>query len=111
MASKIEFVEFVCDQLKGVGEIAHKKMFGEYGIYMDGKFIAAVCDDQFFVKVTDAGRAVLEVPVETPMYEGGSPAFLIDDLDNRELLHRLLTATWEELPYPKPKKKKETTKL
>ncbi|MCK7502621.1 MAG: TfoX/Sxy family protein [Comamonadaceae bacterium] len=34
-------------------------MFGEYAIYLDGKVVALVCDNQFFVKPTDAGRALL----------------------------------------------------
>ena len=40
MASKIEFVEFMADQLKDAGTITYKKMFGEYGIYCDGKIFA-----------------------------------------------------------------------
>lgn len=60
MASNIEFVEYVCDQLRGAGEISHKKMFGEYGIYMDGKFIAAVCDDQFLSKTPKPKRTYEE---------------------------------------------------
>lgn len=110
MASKLEFVEHVCDQLRGAGEISYKKMFGEYAVYMDGKFVAAVCDNQFFVKITEAGRAILPEPVEAPMYEGGSSAFLIDDDENRELLGKLLTATWSELPFSKPKKLKASKK-
>ncbi len=109
MTSRIEFVEFVCDQLSEAGDISYKKMFGEYGIYMDGKFIAAVCDDQFFVKITEAGRKILPVPVEAEMYEGSSLAFLIEDVEDRELLNNLLKATWSELPFPKPKKPKRST--
>ena len=40
MASKIEFVEFIVDQLQEAGLITYKKMFGEYGIYCDGKIFA-----------------------------------------------------------------------
>jgi len=34
-----------------------KRMFGEYGLYCEGKLVALACDDQLFVKVTEAGRA------------------------------------------------------
>jgi hypothetical protein len=34
-------------------------MFGEYAIYCDGKVVALVCDDQFFLEPTAAGRALL----------------------------------------------------
>ncbi len=50
MASRPEYVAFVCDQLREAGEISSRKMFGEYGIYCDGKIVAMVCDDLFYVK-------------------------------------------------------------
>ena len=53
MASRIEFVEYVAEQCGGAGEITYKKMFGEYGLYCDGKFFGCVSDDEFFVKITD----------------------------------------------------------
>lgn len=55
MASRPEYVAFVCDQLREAGEISSRKMFGEYGIYCDGKIVAMVCDDLFYVKKTAAG--------------------------------------------------------
>lgn len=30
MGTTIDFIEYVCDQIAGVGEIRYKKMFGEY---------------------------------------------------------------------------------
>lgn len=106
MASKAEFVAFVCDQLRGAGEISSRKMFGEYGIYCDGKMVAMVCDDQFFVKKTAAGSAVVPGCPEGEPYHGAKPCLLMEDLEDRELLARLIRATWEELPFPKPKKKR-----
>lgn len=47
MASKREFVEFVAEQLSQSGDIRFKSMFGEYGIYCNGKFFGMVCDDMF----------------------------------------------------------------
>ena len=37
MASSIDFVQYIVDQCSGAGDIAAKKMFGDYGIYCDGK--------------------------------------------------------------------------
>ena len=37
MSSRLDFVQYVADQCSGAGEITFKKMFGEYGIYCDGK--------------------------------------------------------------------------
>ncbi|HJJ35201.1 MAG TPA: TfoX/Sxy family protein [Methanocorpusculum sp.] len=59
MASKLDFVEYVCGQIGDPSEISYRKMFGEYCIYCKGKVIGLICDDQFFVKITAAGRAIL----------------------------------------------------
>ncbi|HBC92136.1 MAG TPA: competence protein TfoX [Pelotomaculum sp.] len=105
MASTKEFVEYVSGQLAEAGTISYKKMFGEYGFYCNGKFFACVCDNQFFVKITDNGQKILKNAETAPPYEGATPYFLITDLDDKKLLHKLTVATCEALPEPKPKKK------
>ncbi len=108
MGSSLEFVEFVADQMEGAGDIKYKKMFGEYGLWCDGKFIALVCDDNFFIKPTEAGRKFIKDPVEAPPYPGAKNYFLIDEhLDNRDWVTILIKVTAAELPEPKPKKKKK----
>ena len=59
MASKPEFVQHVCDLLESAGMITNRKMFGEYGIYCDGKLFALICDNQLFIKITEAGKAMM----------------------------------------------------
>ncbi len=105
MASREEFVKYVCDQLSGAGNITYKKMFGEYGVYCNGKIVGLVCDDMFFVKETAAGAAVLKNVVEAPPYEGAKLYYLIENIDDRELMTELISVTFGELPAPKPKKK------
>lgn len=105
MASKLEFVEYVAEQCRGAGEITFKKMFGEYGLYCNGKIFALVCDDEFFVKITEAGKR-FKLP-EKPPYDGSKNYFFVEDVDNAELLTELVTATYNALPEPKPKKPKK----
>ena len=106
MASQQAFVEFVVDQLQEAGDIASRKMFGEYGLYCDGKFFAMICDNQLFVKITDRGRNRFPDLPEAAPYPGAKPHFLVENVDNRELLTALTTATCQALPMPKPKKGK-----
>jgi TfoX/Sxy family transcriptional regulator of competence genes len=103
MASDIQFVEYVCSQISGAGHATYLKMFGEYGIYINGKIIALICDDQFFLKITEAGRKIIRESIEAPAYPGSKPFFLIEDLEDRDYLTDLITATYKELPEPKPK--------
>lgn len=107
MASKIEFVEFVADQLREAGTITYKKMFGEYGLYGDGKIFAVICDDQLFIKKTESGQRLCPKLPEAPPYAGAQNYLLVEDIEDRELLTRLVTETLRELPAPKPKKPKK----
>ncbi len=108
MASKLEFVEYVADQMSDAGNITYRKMFGEYGIYCDGKIFALVCEDQLFIKITEGGRRIAPELSEAQPYEGAKPYFLIEDVDDRAFLTELVTATCKELPVPKPKAPKKT---
>jgi TfoX/Sxy family transcriptional regulator of competence genes len=107
MASDQEFVDFVCDQMRGAGGISFRKMFGEYAVYCNGKVIALVCDNQLFVKPTAAGRSLIGTVEEAPPYPGAKKYFLVGDrIENREWVSRLVRATERDLPAPKPKKPK-----
>ncbi|MFC2061594.1 TfoX/Sxy family protein [Elusimicrobiota bacterium] len=106
MSSDLNFVEFVVGQIEEAGEITYKKMFGEYGLYSDGKIMALICRNQLFVKPTEAGRSFIEDVVEAPPYPGAKPYFLIEDqVEDIDWLSELIRVTVKELPEPKPKKK------
>jgi len=104
MASKLEFVQYAADQMGGAGTITYRKMFGEYGLYCDGKIFALICDNQLFVKITEAGRRVAPNLKTAPPYEGAKLYFQMEDIDDRKFLTDFVTATCGELPPPKPKK-------
>jgi TfoX/Sxy family transcriptional regulator of competence genes len=111
MATDASFVDYVRDQIDA-GPISTRKMFGEYALYHGEKVVALICDNQLFVKPTEAGRALLGEPVEAPPYPGAKPHFLIEELlDDRDQLSELIRVTAEELPAPKPKKAKASKKV
>ncbi len=106
MASDKNFADFIADQIENAGQITCKKMFGEYAVYSEGKVVALICDNQLFVKPTEAGRTFIGNVVEAPPYPGAKPSFLIDErLEDREWISNLIRITYKELPEPKPKKK------
>ena len=51
MACRAEYVQYIADQCSDAGEITVRKMFGDYGIYLDGKIFGLICDDQLFIKI------------------------------------------------------------
>jgi len=106
MASDAAFVQFVVDQIDGAGEIASRKMFGEYALYCNQKVVALICDNRLFVKPTEGGRKYIRDLVEAPAYPGAKPSFLIEDkLEDRKWLTELIRITEKELPETKPVKK------
>lgn len=107
MASDQKFVDFVLAQIQHAGEISAKKMFGEYGLYTDGKLFGLICDNKLFIKPTNAGREFIGNAVEAPPYTGAKPSFLIEDkIEDSHWLSELVRISAKELPAPKPKKKK-----
>ena len=108
MASDPDFVEFVVDQIEDAGDITYRKMFGEYAVYCGGKVVLLVCDNQVFVKPTQAGREFIGDVVEAPPYPGAKPSFLIQDLiEDKERICKLVRLTEQELPMPKPRNKRK----
>lgn len=107
MASDQKFVDFVTEQIQDAGTITAKKMFGEYGIYSDGKLFGLICDNKLFIKPTSKGREFIGYPTELPPYEGAKPSFLIEDkIEDTKWLSKLVKITLDSLPEPKIKKGK-----
>jgi len=40
-------------------------------------------------------------------YPGARASFVFENLDDQDFVIQVLRATWEQLPYPKPKKNKK----
>ena len=108
MATTQNTIDFLLDQLSGTGEPSAKKMFGEYCLYLAGKPVGLVCDDQLYLKPTKAGQTMLDKVVESSPYPGAKPHLLItaDQWEDAAWLCDLVRATAREVPLPKPKVKK-----
>ena len=107
MASSREYLEFILGQLSGLEEITHRAMMGEYILYYRGRVIGGIYDDRLLVKPVPAAVSRMpEAPRELP-YEGARPMMLVGNVDDREFLTELIGAMYEELPAPKPKKRRQ----
>ena len=106
MASNPDFVQYITDQCEGAGEIVVKKMFGDYGIYCDSTIFGLICDNCFYLKPTEAGRAKLRNVDMRPPYDGAKDYFFIEDVDDRDYMSELVKTTCKELSIQKPKRKK-----
>lgn len=105
MASSKSYLEFILEQLSELEDVSHRAMMGEYIIYYRGKVVGGIYDDRFLVKPTKSAVAMMpNADMELP-YEGAKEMLLVDDVENKEFLRKLLEAMYEELPLPKKKKK------
>ena len=107
MACNTDLVQYIADQCAAAGEITVKKMFGEYGIYCNAKIVGLICDDRLYLKPTDAVRPLLRTQDLRPPYDGAKPSFYIAEIDDRDYLALLVRETYNALPEPKPKRKKQ----
>ena len=83
------------------GEIAVKKMMGDYCAYCDGVLFGLICDNNLYIKVTEPGRALLKEVILRPPYEGARDYFYISDVDDSDYLSALIKATLPALEQPK----------
>lgn len=106
MASSKEYLDFILEQLSELEEITYRAMMGEYIIYYNGKIVGGIYDDRLLVKpVQTAINYMPNAEYQLP-YDGAKEMLLVDNVDNKEYLIGLFKTMYEELPNPKPKKKK-----
>lgn len=105
MASSLDTVHYICDQA-GLGpRLTFKRMFGEFGLYVDGKVVAFVCDDQLYLKPTAEGERYLGTVKLAPPYPVAKNHFLLEsEIDEPDRLRGALEVTARALPEPKPKR-------
>ena len=101
MASTKAYLDFILDQLSGLDEITYRAMMGEYIIYYRSRIVGGVYDDRFLVKPTKSAVAMMPDAERELPYEGAKEMLLVDNVDDREFLQKLLDAMYEELPAPK----------
>lgn len=109
MASNPDFVNYICEQLEGLGAVRSRKMFGEYMVYLNDKPVVIICDDRPMVKMLPCLEELLKGRPIQPPYEGAKDHYLLDP-DDRDTLREAVRLAEEVTPLPKKKapKKKES---
>jgi len=105
MASSEEYLAFILEQLSELEEISYRSMMGEYILYYRGKIIGGIYDNRFLLKPVKAVLNQLGQPRLERPYEGAKEMILLEDLEDKSFLARLIRDMYEVLPAPKVKKK------
>ncbi len=104
MATTINFINYVCEQLEGIGDISYKKMFGEYMVYLNNKPVIIVCDNIAFVKKLECIKELMkDADVGFP-YNGAKEHYILD-IDNAEFSKEVVIEIEKVTPIPKSRKK------
>jgi TfoX/Sxy family transcriptional regulator of competence genes len=107
MGTRADTIAHLLDALAPL-PLSARKMFGEYALYLDGKVVALVCDDQLFLKPTPGAQVALPDSPTAPPYPGAKLHLLVTDaLDDPGPVIAALKAVATETPAPKPKKPKK----
>ena len=71
MGSSREFADFVVESLQPLGPVVARRMFGGFGIYLDGVMFALIAYDTLYLKVDDRNGQAYE--------DAGLPYFVYED--------------------------------
>ena len=105
MATTVDFIEYVCEQVAGTGSVRYKKMFGEYMVYVNDKPVLLVCDNTVFVKQLDCLSGEMKNAEKGFPYNGAKEHYILD-IENAEFSRKIVGILEPVTPLPKPRKKK-----
>lgn len=103
MATSKEYKDFILEQLELLNDITCRPMMGEYLLYYNGILFGGIYDDRLLVKKVENNKKY-NMKEELP-YEGAKPMYLVEDVDNKELLKEIIIDTSKDLINRKNNKK------
>lgn len=83
MASDREYLNFILEQTAKLN-LTHRAMMSEFLLYKDGVYFGGIFDDRLLVKMTKSVEKY--VMSEQLPYEGATPMYLVDCVDDAEIL-------------------------
>ena len=95
MATTKDYRDFILEQLSLLDNITCKSMMGEYLLYYNGILFGGIYDDRLLVKIVDSNKKYNMQ--ESIPYESAKPMYLVDDVDNQELLRSIVLDTCKNL--------------
>lgn len=104
MSCSSDFIEFVWDVLAPLGEVRSRKMMGDYVIYVNDKCVITACDNIAFVKKLPCITGLMADAETGCAYKGANEGYILDFHDRQKTL-KVIRTLWEELPFPKSRKK------
>lgn len=95
MATTKDYRDFILEQLNLLDNITCKSMMGEYLLYYNGLLFGGIYDDRLLVKIVENNKKYNMQ--ESIPYESAKPMYLVDDVDNQEVLRDIVLDTCKDL--------------
>ena len=95
MATTKEYRDFILEQLSLLDNITCRPMMGEYLLYYNGLLFGGIYDDRLLVKIVDSNKKYNMQ--ESIPYESAKPMYLVDDVDDQEVLRNIVLDTCKDL--------------
>ena len=95
MASTINYLNYILNQLSDLDNITYKKMMGEFLLYYDGILIGGIYDDRFLIKKTKSNEAY-NLKDEVP-YDGAKSMWLVSNIDDKKETENLVLNAYNDL--------------
>ena len=95
MATTKDYRDFILEQLNLLDNITCKSMMGEYLLYYNGILFGGIYDDRLLVKIVDNNKKYNMQ--ESIPYESAKPMYLVDHVDNQEVLRDIVLDTCKGL--------------
>ena len=112
MACDKDFIEYVLAKLGHAPRFTARAMFGEYGIYADGKIAGFICDNQLLIKPTPQSLALEDICEKDHAYPNSKLYYVVSEeqLDEPEIFCDIMFAITAATPDKKKKAKKKPKK-
>jgi DNA transformation protein and related proteins len=55
-----DYLQYVLEQLSGLGQVTTRRMFGAVGLYHEARFFGIITNDGLYLKVSDSNRGDYE---------------------------------------------------
>ena len=95
MATTKDYRDFILEQLSLLDNITCKSMMGEYILYYNGILFGGIYDDRLLVKIVDSNKKYNMQ--EAIPYKNAKPMYLVDDVDNQEVLRNIILDTCKDI--------------
>lgn len=105
-----ELAEYITEQLAELDNIRKIPMMGGYIFYYRERIFGGIYGKGFMVKITKASRKYMPDSIACPPYDGAKEMLPVTILDDKELLQKMVSEMFSELPEQKPKVKKSDKK-